>query len=206
MDKDIDVFIEKLASNSPTPGGGGASSLVGAVGTALLAMVANLTTGKKKYVQYQEDIDVILVRTKEIAGRLLELIDEDAEAFEPLAKAYGIPKDNPGRDLMLEDALKTASSAPFKILETLEEAADIVVELGTKGSKLAISDVGCAATMISAAAKGAVMNIYINTKLMQDRGYADDLNERSIRIVRNITARCDDVYDVIAESLGGTPA
>jgi len=205
MDKDIDVFIAKLASNEPTPGGGGASSLVGAVGTALLSMVANLTAGKKKYAQYQADIDVVLERTEDLIGRLMGLVDEDAKAFEPLAKAYGIPKDNPGRDVIIEDALKVASDAPYKILEVLEECADIVVELATKGSKLAISDVGCAATMISAAAKGAVMNIYINTKLMQDRDYAESLNERSIRLVRSITARCDDVYDVIAESLGGAP-
>jgi len=205
MDKDIDIFLENLASSSPTPGGGGASSLVGAAGVALCSMVANLTTGKKKYAQYQQDIEVILERAEELRAKLIGLIDEDAKAFEPLAKAYSIPKDNPGRDLILEDALRKASESPYAILETLDSCADLVVELGTKGSKLAISDVGCAASMIAAAAKGAVMNIYINTKLMNDREYADDLNDRSIEIVRRIVARCDDVYDIISESLGGVP-
>ena len=87
----------------------------------------------------------------------------------------------------------------------MRSCTDLVVELSSKGSKLAISDVGCAATLISAAAKGAIMNIYINTKLMSDREYAEELNGKSIMLVREITAKCDDVYDVIAESLGGAP-
>ena len=205
MEKNIDLFLEALASSSPTPGGGGASATVGAVGTALCSMVANLTTGKKKYAQYQQDIELIIERAEKLRIRLLELTDEDAKAFEPLAKAYGIPKDNPGREVILEDALKTACSAPYAMIETLRSCTDLVVELSSKGSKLAISDVGCAATLISAAAKGAIMNIYINTKLMSDREYAEELNGKSIMLVREITAKCDDVYDVIAESLGGAP-
>ncbi len=206
MNNDIRGFLEELASSAPTPGGGGASSLAGAVGVALCSMVANLTTGKKKYAQYQQDIETILAQGDVLRGRLLELVDKDAEAFEPLAKAYSIPKDNPGRDVILEDALKAAAATPYAILETLSDCSDLVTELGTKGSRLAISDVGCAAALISAAAKGAVMNIYINTKLMADRDYAESLNERSIELLHSITDKCDDVYDIIAESLGGSPA
>ncbi|MBP5262122.1 MAG: cyclodeaminase/cyclohydrolase family protein [Clostridiales bacterium] len=205
MDSDITVFLSSLASGDPTPGGGGASSLTGAVGAALCSMVANLTSGKKKYAQYQQDIELILDRAEELRIRLLQLIDEDAKAFEPLSKAYSIPKDNPGRDLILEDALKEACTAPYAILETLSSCADLVSELSVKGSRLAVSDVGCAAAMISAAAKGAVMNIYINTKLMTDEDYALDLNSRSVELVRSIVSKCDDAYDVIAESLGGAP-
>ena len=205
MEKNIDIFLESLASNSPTPGGGGAAGLIGAVGAALCSMVGNLTTGKKKYAQYQQDIDVILERAEELRIKLLGFIDADAEAFEPLAKAYSIPKDNPGRDLMLEDALRTACNAPYELLETLSSCADIVVELAAKGSRLAVSDVGCAAAAISAAAKSAVMNIYINTKLMNDREYADAMNTKAIELVRTIVAKCDDSYDIIAESLGGVP-
>ena len=205
MERDIDIFLKDLASSAPTPGGGGASSLVGAVGVALCSMVANLTSGKKKYAEYQQDIEAVLDQAEGLRLRLLELIDEDARAFEPLAKAYGIPKDNPGRDVMLEDALRGASDAPYDILCTLDSCADLVTELSTKGSRLAISDVGCAAAMISAAAKGAVMNVYINTKLMTDRDYADNLNDKAITLVRNITSKCDRVYDIVAESLDGAP-
>ena len=206
MEKDIDIFLEKLASSSPIPGGGGASALVGAVGAALCSMVANLTSGKKKYAEYQQDIEVIIERAESLRVRLINLIDEDAVSFEPLSKAYAIPKDNPGRDLILEDALKTACDTPYAILETLDACSELVIELAAKGSKLAISDVGCAAAMTAAAAKGAVMNIYINTKLMTDREFADELNSRAIDLVRGIATRCDDAYDIIAESLGGVPA
>ena len=206
MNKDINGFLEELASSAPTPGGGGASSLAGAVGVALCSMVANLTTGKKKYAEYQQDIEAVLERAEVLRTKLLEHIDADAKAFEPLSKAYGIPKDNPGRDVILEDALRLASDAPYAILETLADCSELVSELSVKGSKLAISDVGCAAALIAAAAKGAVMNIYINTKLMNDREYAESLNERSIKLVHIITDKCDDVYDIIAESLDGRPA
>lgn len=205
MNNDINGFLEELASGSPTPGGGGASSLAGAVGVALGGMVANLTTGKKKYAQYQQDIDVILWRAEELRKTLVQQIDDDAAAFEPLAKAYAIPKDNPSRDVIMEDALRKASEAPFAVLTTLQSCADIVVELSVKGSKLAISDVGCAAALISAAAKGTVMNIYINTKLMGDREYAENFNLKSIEIVKDITSRCDEVYNIVSESLDGAP-
>jgi len=206
MNNDVKGFLEDLASSAPAPGGGGASSLAGAVGIALCSMVANLTSGKKKYAEYQQDIETVLESADILRAKLLELVDKDAAVFEPLAKAYAIPKDNPGRDVILEDALKTASDAPYAILETLSDCSDIVVELSAKGSRLAISDVGCAAALIAAAAKGAVMNIYINTKLMNDREYAESLNERSIKLLHAITDKCDDVYDIIAESLGGEPA
>ena len=206
MNNDLNGFLADLASSAPTPGGGGASSLAGATGVALCSMVANLTSGKKKYAEYQSDIEAILEKCEELRIRLLGLIDKDAEAFEPLAKAYGISKDNPGRNIIIEDALKGASKAPFEILETLSECSGIVYELCTKGSRLAISDVGCAAALVSAAAKGAAMNIYINTKLMEDREYADSLNDKTYNLVTDITSCCDEVYDIINENLGGTPS
>jgi formiminotetrahydrofolate cyclodeaminase len=206
MNNDMTGFLSDLASSAPIPGGGGASSLVGATGVALCSMVANLTSGKKKYAEYQSDIEAILEKGEELRLKLIGLIDKDAEAFEPLSKAYGISKDNPSRNIIIEDALKNACTAPFEILETLSESSDLVYELCTKGSRLAISDVGCAAALISAAAKGAVMNIYINTKLMEDREYADSLNEKSYNLVSDITSCCDKVYDIINENLGGIPS
>ena len=203
VEKSIDLFLSELSSGAPVPGGGGASALAGACASALASMVANLTTGKKKYAEYQGEIDVILVKTASLVKDFESLIEKDAEVFEPLAKAYSIPKDEPGRDEALEQALKTACSAPFEIVMKTKEACDIIVRLETIGSRLALSDVGVAAAMLQTAAKGAAMNVYINTKLMKDRSYAEDLNVKTIKTVEEVDSKCAAVYEGVKNSLTG---
>jgi len=92
LDKDFNVFLDELASSAPVPGGGGASAACGALAAALASMVANLTTGKKKYAQYEDDIQRILREAEAKRKELVSLADADAEAFAPLAKAYSLPK------------------------------------------------------------------------------------------------------------------
>ena len=94
-DKSCEDFVFALASNAPVPGGGGASALVGAVGIALGDMVGSLTLGKKKYADVQADIERLKERAGEIERELLNLIERDAEVFEPLSRAYGLPKETP---------------------------------------------------------------------------------------------------------------
>ena len=110
--KSCSAFTEALASNAPVPGGGGAAALAGALGTALGSMVANFTTGKKKYAAYEADIQAALQSMAQIQSRLLALVDADAEAFAPLSAAYAISKDAPGRAETLEKAALHACEAP----------------------------------------------------------------------------------------------
>ena len=193
-DKTIEVFMEELSSGAPVPGGGGASALMGSVAASLCSMVGNLTTGKKKYAQYQQDIERIMADAKRLVLESEELIKKDAEVFEPLSKAYSIPKDQEGRDEILENALKLAADAPFEIVVKTREISHLIEELSVKGSRLAISDVGVAASACKAAATGAAMNVYINTKLMKDREHAQSLNEKTIAIVKEVEERCDKAY------------
>jgi len=201
MERKIVDFLNELASKEPTPGGGGASALLGGVGIALESMVANLTKGKKKYAEYEEDIVKILEHTDKLLPEMLELIKKDAEVFEPLAKAYSIPKDTEGRDEKLDEALKLACTVPVEIVEKAYEAIDILEELAKKGSRLAISDVAVAASAIRAALCGGVVNVYINTKLMKDRTHATTVNAyvEEMKIIG--TKRCDAVYDEVTNSL-----
>jgi len=104
-------WVKDLASPSPAPGGGGASALAGALAAALGSMVANLTTGKKKYAAYQQDIERILEETARLTDRLYGLIQKDEEAFLPLSRAYGIPKEDPARGEVLEAALHRRRAA-----------------------------------------------------------------------------------------------
>ncbi len=197
----VESFIRELGSKAPVPGGGGASALIGAIGVSLCSMVGNLTSGKKKYAAYQQEIEDIIKKAQASADKMLSLIQKDAEAFEPLSKAYGIPKDQENRDEILENALVTASLVPMEILEETSHVIDFIEELAVKGSRLAISDVAVAATACKSALEGAVMNVYINTKLMKNTTYAASLNQKAARLVEDCVMRCDKVYRDITKDL-----
>lgn len=197
----MNKFLDELASAAPVPGGGGASALIGAISAALCSMVANLTTGKKKYAQYQERIDELIPILDLLREKLLEDIKLDADAFYPLSQAYSIPKDAPERDTVMEEALLTAAKAPMKIMEDVSLLVPVLEELEVMGSRLAISDVAVAAAACSAALKGAVMNIYINTRSMKDRKTADDMNQKAKELLNEGSRRCDAVYNKIIEGL-----
>lgn len=194
-------FLSKLASNEPVPGGGGASALVGAVGCALASMVANLTTGKKKYADYQSRIDELLPWLEDKRAQLIADIKKDADAFYPLSQAYGISKDDPKRDEIMESALLVAAKAPLDIMEDVYTLVPVLEELKEHGSRLAISDVAVAAAACEMALKGAVMNIYINTKSMKNKDIASQLNQRATELLNDGTIRCEAVYQAIKEGL-----
>lgn len=198
----LNEFTNQLSSAAPVPGGGGASALMGAVSASLCSMVGNLTSGKKKYAEYQQDIERIIADAVRLNEDMLALIEKDAEAFEPLAKAYSIPKEEPGRDEILEKALYEAALAPLEIVKKSKEAAALINELVVKGSRLAISDVGVAACACEACAKGASMNVYINTKLMKDREVASKLNEQTLGLVDEVVKICGAAYSEVKGGLG----
>lgn len=191
MEMAIESYVNQLSSSSPTPGGGGTSALFGALGSALGSMVAALTAGKKKYAEYEQDIQKILAETARLNQRFLELMEADEKAFAPLSRAYGISKDDPARDSLLEEALKGAAEPPIQVLHTCSSLIEVLEELSIKGSRLAISDAACGAAACEAAAKAASMNIFINTKLLKDRSYAQELNLTAVTEVENISSRCE---------------
>lgn len=198
-------FTDALASGAPVPGGGGASALVGALGTALGSMVGNLTLGKKKYESVQDDIKAILEKAQLLKEQLLSLVDKDAEVFEPLSKAYGLPKNTEEekrkRDEIMENALRMACSVPVEIMEKAMEAIALHEELATKGSRIAISDVGVGVLLCKSALMGASLNVFINTKLMKDRQYADEINSRIDEMLKSGIKRADAVYMEVESGL-----
>ena len=183
LEKPATQFLAELSSNAPVPGGGGASAAVGAFAAALGMMVTNLTIGKKKYAEYEEELIACRARLEELRDQLIDLVDGDAVAFEPLSKAYSIPKDDPSRDQIMEDALYEASVVPMSIMETVLAAAKELEILVEKGSRLAVSDVGVGILFAQAAIEGASLNVYINTKLMKNRERADEMNAKADAII-----------------------
>lgn len=194
-------WIKILASSAPTPGGGGASALIGAVAASLGAMVANLTTGKKKYAAFQADIERLIGETETLSGELYDLMQADADAFAPLAAAYGIPKEDPSCEETLENALRVAAEPPMAMLRALSRLPSMLEELHEKGSRLAVSDVGCAAAFGASALSGALLNLLVNTRLMKDRAYASALEKEALRLEREGKARLNAVYAAVSEEL-----
>ena len=198
-------FVDVLASREPVPGGGSASALLGAIGTALGNMVGHLTVGKKKYADVEEDIKVLMARSTEIQNKMLDLIEKDAQAFGPLAKAYAMPKDPPeekeAKDRVMQNVLEGACEVPIEIMRVLGEAIDLIGEFAQKGSKLAISDAGVGVAFCKAAMQGAALNVYINTKSMKNRKRAEELNLESDSLMFHFTVRADEIYGTVYSQL-----
>lgn len=180
-------FLDVLSSSAPVPGGGGASATVGAFAAALGMMVTNLTIGKKKYADVEEEILAIREKLEILRDKLISLTDQDAESFEPLAKAYSLPKETDEqkaeKERVMEVVLYEASIVPLRIMETVYEAMQNLEVLGEKGSKLAVSDVGVGILFARAALEGASLNIFINTKMMKNREKAEMLNEKAEQLI-----------------------
>lgn len=204
-DMTIQGFTDELASKAPVPGGGGASALVGAVGMALGNMVGSLTVGKKKYADVEADILALMERAAALQKRFLALIQEDANAFEPLAKAYGLPKDTPEqqahKDQVMAAALDTACSAPMDIMKACCEAIALHRDFAAKGSALALSDAGVGVMFCKAALQGASLNVFINTKAMADREKAEALNRTCDDMLTKYAAMADEVFDGVVSRL-----
>lgn len=204
-DKSCKEFVTELASKAPVPGGGGASALVGAVGTALGNMVGSLTVGKKKYADVEEDIKSLMAKGDALIAELLHLIDRDAEVFEPLSKAYGLPRETDAekaeKDRIMESCLREACSVPMEIMEKCCEAIELIDEYAKKGSSLAISDAGVGVAFSKAALMGASLNVFINTNSMKDREYAEKLNSRADELLTKYTVLADEIYDSVYKRL-----
>ncbi len=199
------TFVEMLAGKDPVPGGGGASALVGALGTALGNMVGSLTVGKKKYADVEEDIRRLKTEADALQQELLELVDKDAEVFEPLARAYGMPKETEDqqteKDRVMEDALKLACSVPLEIMKKSCRAIELEQEFAQKGSALALSDAGVGAIFCKAALQGASLNVFINTGLMKDKVYAEKINREADEMLEHYGKLADQVHQLVVSRI-----
>ena len=195
-------FVEVLASDAPAPGGGGAAALVGAIGTALGNMVGSLTVGKKKYADVEAEIIDLKAKCDALQTELLNQVEMDEVNFLPLAKAYGIPKDDPNRDKVMEEATIIACSTPIKIMELCCQAIDYIKVFADKGSRLAVSDAGCGAVICKAALQAASLNVFINTKSLKNRDVAEDMNRHANVMLNKYGQLADEIFNTVKAGFG----
>ena len=193
----LEDFTEALASKQAVPGGGGASALTASLAAALGCMVGELTVGKKKYAANEPELRELMARAAVLRARLLELIEDDAAAFEPLARAYAIPKDEPERDEIMEKCLLAAAGPPMEILELSCEIIVLQEGFARLGSDMAVSDAGTGAVLAWSAMYAAALNVLANTRSMKDRARAEAMNARVKELMDSHWKLADRVYEEV---------
>ncbi len=198
-------FVKALASGDPVPGGGGASAYVGSLGSALGIMLGNLTLGKNKYADVQEDIRRLMIRAGEINARLNELVAADAAAFKPLAEAYRMPGNTPEekelKEAEIQKALPEAAAVPLEIAKLSTETLTLLDEFARKGSILAVSDAGCGAAFCRAAISGSRLNVLINLKPMRNENLKESMRIEIDELTEKGFALADSVVGYVEEKL-----
>jgi formiminotetrahydrofolate cyclodeaminase len=201
LDISIREFTELAASKDPVPGGGGVSALVGSLAASLAEMVTNLTVGKKKYAEYEEEILRIKEKAESLRKDLLECINGDAEAFEPLARAYSMDRSDPAYAETMEKCLQDAAASPLRILGLACQVVALDERLAEIGSKLAVSDAATSVMLAHGAIYGAKINVLVNTRLMKNRQIAQDIDMMAEDLVFEYAPRALKCYEAIEKRL-----
>lgn len=198
-------FINELASKAPTPGGGGASAYCGALATALASMVGNLTVGKKTYAAVEDEVKEALAQLEEQRNKLIELIDKDAQAFEPLSRAYKLPRatseELAHKNKVMQQALVGATEVPLEIMEICAQVITTSKFLAHNGSRLALSDVGVAVLFAKAALKGASLNVYANASSMANEAQARSYIQQADCLIEEYGALADELYEYVIKEI-----
>ena len=198
MNLSCTAFADVLAARESVPGGGSAAALAGALGIALCSMVGNFTTGKKKYAHAEADVQRMLKNGEALRRRFLELANQDAEALEPLTRAYGIPKDAPDRNRILEEVTLNACQAPLEMVRCCSEALVLLEEMLEKGSRLLITDVGSGALLCKAAMESAALNVFVNTAGLKGRQTAKQMEQEVDTLLQAARPTADKIVASVA--------
>jgi formiminotetrahydrofolate cyclodeaminase len=198
-------FAAELASKKSIPGGGGAAAYIAALGTALNTMVANFSIGKKKFIDCRDKHEELIKRGEILRGKLVNLVDKDAEYFEPLSKAYSMPKDTEEekklKEEVMQKCLKDACSAPLETLEYTYEAILLHKEIFDISSNNIISDVGVGVQCLMAALNSAYLNVLINLNSINDENYVIKNRAKAEKLVLEGTKVADEIYEKVLEIL-----
>ncbi len=201
----IAKFLDGLASSAPTPGGGGAAAISGAMGAALVSMVCNLTIGKKKYVEVEADLKELLVRSEHLRRELTGMIQADVEAFDAVMGAYGLPKDTDeqkaSRSEKIQAALKKATDVPLECCRACRQVIDLAEIVADKGNLNVISDAGVAVLSAFAGLRSAALNVYVNAKGLDDRAFADERLAELESLLGEASALNERVYEVVKKKV-----
>jgi methenyltetrahydrofolate cyclohydrolase len=205
VDQTCSAFIEVLASKAPVPGGGGAAAMGGAIGMALSNMVGNLTVGKKKYADVEGEVIELIAKGEAVIVKLKRLVDKDAEVFEPLSKAYGLPKNTPEevkfKEETMENCCKTACGVPMEIMRAAFEGIKIHARMGQIGTMIAISDVGCGVVFLKSALISGSLNVIINLNTIKDQAFLSATRKEMDELLSTGSKMADETLALVISKL-----
>jgi len=207
IERPIQHYIDKLASASPEPGGGSAAALVGSLAAALVSMVGNLTLGKKKYEDVQDEVRRLLQGSESVRADLERLMQEDTEAFSVVSAAYKLPKETEAqkkvRSEKIQEALKgAATEVPFQVCEKSLNVALLSRTAAEIGNVGAVSDAGVAVLFADACAKAAAMNVRINLNAIRDEAFVHSKWRRVQEILKSVEKQKEDVVAMTYHKMG----
>jgi formiminotetrahydrofolate cyclodeaminase len=204
-DKSVQVFIDELASKAPTPGGGSAAAVMGAQSAALISMVCNLTIGKPKYAEVEEEMLVLLAKSEALREMLTNQIKADVDAFNCLMATYSLPKDSEedkvSRSVAIQAALQEATLVPLACAQACAEIITLSRIAASKGNLGVISDAGVAVMAAYGGLKGAALNVYVNAAGLKDRVFAEEKLAELDGILSGADKATEEVYQIVKASL-----
>jgi len=205
IDKKVSNFLNELASNSPTPGGGSVVALAGALGAALISMVGNLTVGKKKYENVEEDIKKILSSSEKLRYELSQLIEEDVKVFNNFMSTYKMSKETEDekkvRAEKIQESLIEAAKVPLKVAYKCLDILSLSKEVAEKGNINVVSDAGVAALMAEAALESAILNVKINLKMIKDEKTKEELSSSIQELLLKEKGQKEKVLEIVEQKI-----
>jgi glutamate formiminotransferase/formiminotetrahydrofolate cyclodeaminase len=201
----IKGFLSETASSSPAPGGGSVAALSGALGTALSSMVCNLTIGKEKYKDAEEEIKEVLAKSEKLRKELTILIDEDTKAFNDVIKAFRMPKETDEqkkkRSNAIQEGYKTAAQVPLKTAQTCTKILDIAKVLAEKGNQNSITDAAVSALMAKAGVESAILNVRINLGSIKDEAFVKKISKELSELEKSTESKTEDILKIVEKAM-----
>ncbi|MFT5117839.1 MAG: formiminotetrahydrofolate cyclodeaminase [Kiritimatiellia bacterium] len=204
-DMTIQAFLDGLASKTSTPGGGGASAVSGAMGAALISMVANFTIGKKGHEDVERECREILAKSEKLRSELTDAIKDDVDVFDRVMASYGMPKETDEeksvRVTEIQAALKAATDVPLECARLCREVINLSQPIADKGNNNVISDAGVAVLAGYAGLRSAALNVYINIGGIKDKEFADDRRQKLEILLTDMDVLKEEIYELVKSKL-----
>ena len=205
LNRTLADFLDIAASNEPAPGGGAVAALSGALACSMISMVCNLTVGKKKYSDVQDEIEKLLSRTETLRKHFQDLIQQDSEAFSDVMGAMQMPKQSENESTLrkeaLQHALQKATHVPLRTMEYSAESVKIAHRVAQIGNKNVISDIGVAAIMAEAALHSGWLSIAANLEAIDDQEFVDRISDHAEQILDDIDGVADETVEIVEDKI-----
>lgn len=206
IQRPVATFLNELASSAPTPGGGSAAAIMGAMGAALLSMVCNVTLGKKGLEAVAPDMKAVLDESERLRARLTAMVAEDIAAFDGLMAAYRLPKSNEEEKSRRAEAiqanLRAATETPLACARACAEVVGLARRAAEKGLAGVVSDAGVGVLAANSALRSAALNVYINAPSLKDRIFAIAATAEIESLLDRCRRESEAVFELVRSRLG----